>query len=284
VRVGDVIEAVDGRKPHAYEGSLYVDLGRGPNDRLTLRHLDQSRPVTVSFPPAHFGSAPCAGIPHGRYVDIEGRRLGYIALPLDCGSDAYPTVAQEVLRSTASACGWVVDLRQNVGGDIWTYLAAVGPILGNGKVGGFVYPDGTREWWEYRDGKVFWNGQERDEDRITGSQYRVMGPLPPVALLTSRATTGAAELLAVAFHSRPRTRFMGEPTRGAPSLSAHTVLSDGSVITMSGADSFDRTGHVYRGSLFPDEEVRVKWGAMGMSADPGLRDAVHWLAQQRACR
>lgn len=283
VRIGDLIKAVDGKKSHPFQGTSYVDLGRGRNDRLTVLHPGRSRPVSVTFEPASIGHTPCTGVPHGRDVNVDGRRLGYIALPLDCGSASYPGVAQRVLKTAAPACGWLIDLRQNVGGDIWTYLAAIGPILGNGRVGGFVYPDGTREWWEYRDGKVYWNGQERGEDRITGPRFRVTGPPPPVAVLTSRATTAAAELLAVAFHGRPHTRFFGEPTRGAPSLFTNTVLSDGALIFMSGAGSFDRTGRIYRGHIVPDVEVHVDWADLGKNNDLVLHDAARWLVRQSGC-
>lgn len=177
----------------------------------------------------------------------------------------------------------MIDLRQTVGGDIWTYPAAVGPLLGNGKAGGFVYRDGTREWWEYRDSKVFWNGQERSEDHVTGSHYRVARSLPPVALLMSTATLGAAELLAVAFHGRPHTRFFGEPTGGAPSLFMDTALSDGSLIGMSGADSFDRMGRVYGGPIAPDEAVHVDWANLGTRSDPVLHAAALWLVRQPGC-
>ena len=46
--------------------------------------------------------------------------------------------------------GWIVDLRGNTGGNMWPMLAGVGPILGEGTAGYFIYPDGNTTAWSYR--------------------------------------------------------------------------------------------------------------------------------------
>src|SRR5206468_1378188 len=150
-------------------------------------------------------------------------------LPADCNSPDYATIGQRLLRTIdrSTACGWIVDLRHTDGGDIWTYLATLGPIVGRGKLGGFLYKDGKRETWEYRDGKVYWNGQERDESQINGSVYQVRRAMPPIAVLISKDTNGAGELAVVALRGRPKTQTFGEPTSGYPTLTSFTPLSDG---------------------------------------------------------
>jgi C-terminal processing protease CtpA/Prc len=161
-------------------------------------------------------------------------------------------------------------------------MAGVGPILGEGELGGFEYLDGTREAWTYRDGEVLWNHEYRYESDVDGSIYKPKH-VTPVALLVSPATQAAGELMLVAFQGRPNIRSFGEPTRGLPTLVTHTVLSDGSVLYASGANSFDRNGTVYSGPIAPDAVVETDWSHFGTDQDPVILAAADWLHSQSAC-
>jgi C-terminal processing protease CtpA/Prc len=181
-----------------------------------------------------------------------------------------------------AVCGWIVDLRRIPGGDVWSYMAATGPILGEGELGGFVYNDGRREGWAYRNGEVFWNDEYRFESEIDGSVYKPKR-VTPVALLVSPATQAAGELMLVAFQGRPEIRSFGEPTRGLPTLVTHTDLSDGSRLFVSGANSFDRNGTVYNGPIVPDVLIQTDWSTFGTEQDPVIQAAMDWHHSQSTC-
>jgi len=282
VRVGDVIQSVNGQPPRQTRGTGHLDLGEGPTFRLVLRRASLGEPVTATFDATSFDHQ---GKPTGRRVTTRQGGIGYIELPWDPGTPAYPTLAQQVVRGIdqAPTCGWVIDLRRNVGGDLWSFVAAIGPILGEGEIGAFVYASGEREPWAYRGGRVLWKGRERYESFVDGSIYRPKQAAPPVALLTSRLTTAAGELLVVAFAGRPQTRSFGEPTSGAPYLFYHTFLSDGAHLGVSGAYSADRSGRVYTGPIAPDESAATDWTAFGANHDPAVRAALDWLQGEPEC-
>jgi C-terminal processing protease CtpA/Prc len=217
-------------------------------------------------------------------VDASG--IGYIELPYETGAhQSYPSDAQQVIKKidTSPVCGWIIDVRRNSGGDIWSYLAAVGPILGEGELGGFAYLDGTREAWAYRDGQVFWNDNRRDESFIDGAIYTPKR-VTPVALLIGPATQAAGELLVVAFQGRPDVRSFGEPTRGLPTLHTHTGLSDGATLFASGAFSFDRNGVTYDGPISPNVRAETDWSQFGTQQDPAVQAAQAWLSSQATCK
>jgi C-terminal processing protease CtpA/Prc len=211
--------------------------------------------------------------------------VGYLDLPVDCGTASHAAIGQAVIRTEdqAGACGWILDLRTNDAGDIWAYLAAVGPILGDGQLGGFVYANGRRETWVYRHGDVMWNGVVRPESAIAGGVYHARRSMPPIAVLTDRFTTAAGELAVVALHGRPHTAFFGEPTQGFPTLTVDTPLSDGARLLLSGAFSFDRTGRVYRGPIMPSVREPTNWARFGTVQDPPVRAALRWLQGQSSC-
>lgn len=284
LRMGDVIVTIDGVPPKQWQGTKFVDWY---DDRVTLqisvRRAGQDQPITVTLEKSKSGQGTQ---PNGRRITTKQGSIGYVELP-EAGGDweSYPTLVQDVIREAddAGICGWILDLRRNSGGDIWYYIAGIGPILGEGEVGGFVYPDGKRELWKYQDGKVFWNEQERYESLVEGKIYRLKRPMPPVALLTGPATMAAGELAVITFQGRGNVRTFGEPTGGSPFLVFHTGLSDGSFLGVSGAFSMDRTGRIYEGSISPDEVVPTDWTRFGSGQDSVILAARDWLFNQPDC-
>lgn len=283
LRAGDMIEAVNAAPPRAQHHTAWIDFGALETVTVTVRRAGLAQPLAVTLARE---AVAMQATPTGRRYTEGAAGVGYLNLPSETGAGwQYPTLAQQVLREAdaSAVCGWMIDARRIAGGNLWSYLAAVGPILGEGEVGGFVYADGTREPWTYGGGKVYWNDNERDESIVEGPVFQPKRPALPVALLTSRATLGAGELLLVAFAGRPQVRRFGEATAGAPFLQFHTLLSDGAWLVVSGAQGLDRTGRAYAGPIEPDEPVVTDWATFGTENDAVIRAALAWLLQQPAC-
>jgi len=284
LHIGDVIESINGMPPKQWQGTRFLDWYEDVTLQITVRRGGQEQPIKVTL--TKVKSSAQQSTPIGRHISTDRGNVGYIELPVESGAgELYPTLAQEVIREADQhqACGWVIDLRRNHGGDIWSYIAAIGPILGEGEVGGFVYLDGMREIWKYKDGKVFWGAEERDESLVEGAIYKLKNPMPPVAVLTSPATMAAGELAVVTFHGRDKIRVFGESTGGSPFLVFHTGLSDQAFVGVSGAFSMDRTGYIYDGPIAPDETVRTDWTLFGSDRDPVILAAQEWLLSQPDC-
>ena len=179
-------------------------------------------------------------------------------------------------------CGWVVDLRQNTGGNLWPMLAGLGPLLGEGELAASVYPDGRRVPVWHRDGQAGFGDYTQLRVR---SPYSVDGRVP-AAVLLGPATASSAEILAVALRGRPATRSFGAPTRGLSAGNRIFSLADGASLVLTVAATVDTTGRAYAGPVVPDEVV----GAAGMrrqpetTADATLAAAVSWLRAGDGCR
>lgn len=290
LRVGDRIEQVNGQPPIPYaEADAYPpcntkEIDTSTAEQLVIQRDGQSLQINVARDKITAGRDPYQPSVGQRLGEAE-RGVGYIELTFESGSHLpYPTDVQKLMRDfdRTPVCGWMLDLRRIPGGDIWSYMAAVGPILGEGDLGGFVYSDGRQEAWTYRNGEVFWNNEYRHESEIDGSVYKPKR-VTPVALLVSPATQAAGELMLVAFQGRADVRSFGEPTRGLPTLVTHTDLSDGSSIFVSGANSFDRNGTIYNGPIAPDVFVETDWSKFGTAQDPVILAAMEWLQSQSTC-
>jgi C-terminal processing protease CtpA/Prc len=233
---------------------------------------------------ARTGTPPAA--PRARRL---GAGVAYVAVPgFAGGTPADQLQFSEDLKKiiqyhdSLGSCGWVVDLRRNPGGNLWPMLVGLGPLLGEGELAASVYPDGRRVAVWYRDGQAGFGDYVQLR---THSPYRLRAEVP-VAVLTGRATASSAEVLAVGFRGRPRTRSFGAPTRGLSAGNRTFALADGAALVLTVAATSERGGRTFAGPIEPDQPVAGEGGpgSADDAADPALQAALAWLAASDSCR
>jgi hypothetical protein len=172
-------------------------------------------------------------------------RVGFLSVPRVPTTDSasvnrVASAIQDMVREHGQlgVCRWVVDLRDNSGGNMWPMLTGLGWLLGDGVAGAFVGSDRARFW-----------GYENDASYLDG--------------------------IAVAFRGRPRSRSFGQPTAGLTTATSSYGLSDGSNLTFATSVFADRAGTHYGGPLSPD--IEIESGRLGAVGDPVLDGALDWL-------
>lgn len=218
------------------------------------------------------GGAP-GSLPSGTMVYD---RIADIVVPGFEGSadqaTAYAEQAQTMIArlDQSQPCGWIVDLRDNPGGNMWPMLAGIGPVLGDGVAGAFVDLDGHRSEYSYEAGAA----REGQNTAIkVDKPYQLHSLMPAVAVLTSSRTASSGEAITVAFRGRPHTRSFGRPTFGLSTGNRNFRLSNGAFIILTVTVFADRTGVQYGKEIVPDQIV---W------ANP-VEVAAKWLLAQPAC-
>jgi C-terminal processing protease CtpA/Prc len=234
------------------------------------------------------GMAPAAGRPAasrplGKLLDGG---IGFVVVPPHEGRNrpAYVDSLQTQIGAldSAGACGWVVDLRENTGGNIWPMLAGVGPLL-DAEVVGSTTENPPGVGWHYRDGRSWSGGYTPPAEPLgwsSAAPRRVANANAPVALLVGRQTASSGEILLVAFLGRGNVRSFGDSTAGRNSVNTSVPLSDGATLIVTSAYPRDRLGRSYPLTVAPDELVSSDRSAGG---DAALRSAVAWLRRQSAC-
>jgi len=205
--------------------------------------------------------------------------VGYIGVPAYRGSDpdagrAYARRAHEAIAGVAksAACGWVVDLRKNGGGNMWPMLSGLRPLVGDGLLGSFDRRNGESTKWTAADPRY---------DVAPTAALRGLESAW-VAVLTGPRTASSGEFVTIAFRGRPRTRSFGLPTAGLSTSNSTFPLPDGSMIVLTTAVGADRTGRRYGTEIEPDEVidgVEPAWPG----DDPTLSAALRWLKQSSGC-
>jgi carboxyl-terminal processing protease len=195
---------------------------------------------------------------------------------------AFETNLQKIVAELDAShpLGWIVDLRGNVGGNMWPMLAGIGPVLGEGDdLGEFFDTDG-HSFWRYRDGVAaeVENGKADAYPAVAGKAYHLAGT-PEVAVLIDRSTGSSGEAIAVAFRGRPHTRFFGEHTQGSSTVNETFALSDGASMWLTIGVQADRTGKQYLNGLAPDVAI-----PSGNAILPSAQDPVVQAALDSLCR
>ncbi|HET9223562.1 MAG TPA: S41 family peptidase [Roseiflexaceae bacterium] len=268
IHAGDLLEAIDDVPLATLEAGKFYAALWAPVVRLRLRSPGRGRSRVVTLQAAAFS--------------IVVAPTGHLELPAIVGSaeqvQAYAASAQRVIRELdeRGVGGWVVDLRRNTGGNMWPMLAGAEPILGDGELGAFIFPE-NRLPWAYRTGQALLGPHVLAQ---VEQPYELKRPLPSVAVLLSRLTASSGELTALAFAGRPGARSFGEPTAGVPTANDATGLPDGAMVCLTIALGADRTGRTYEGPIVPDQPVSADWAQYGRAGDPVLQAAVSWVRRE----
>lgn len=160
-------------------------------------------------------------------------------------------------------CGWIVDLRENGGGNMWPMLAALRPFLGDGAIGSFVGSGGEHTTWRAGAGV----------DAEPPAALRSLESAP-VAVLHGSRTASSGEAVTIAFRGRPHTRSFGQPTAGLSNANSMFPLPDGSMLNLTVALDADRNGVTYGGRVPPDVALDVP---PSEASDGALKAAEEWL-------
>ena len=228
--------------------------------------------------------------PEGHLLHSEDRTYAWVSVPA-CGGKhskwqdnladfrTYATTLHNIAAGLSAAHpeGWVIDLRGNMGGNMWPMLAGIGFVLGEGVAGSFVSSDGTvQSEWSYKQGEALL-GTKNANDFVVDAPL-TLPQLPAVAILIDSGTVSSGEAIAVSFEGRPHTRFFGTHTFGLSSANSVLPLSDGAILYLNSAVDADRTHHRYDDGIEPDVTFPEPSSLPAESTDPVLQAAISWLA------
>ncbi|WP_083961193.1 S41 family peptidase [Thermomonas fusca] len=194
--------------------------------------------------------------------------VGYINVPGFRGTALKQTTeyANEICSKLAQlnakrATGWVVDLRQNNGGNMWPMLDGLQPLLGRGSYGSFRDRNGNET-------PLVSKGKKRCQTTVPSNAR--------VAVLIGRNTASSGEAIAIAFSGRPNTRTFGSATAGLSTANSTYALPGGGTLVLTTGVAVDRLGRLFPAGLKPDESISDQG-----TADQTLGSAIAWVRSDK---
>ena len=211
----------------------------------------------------------------GRTRVPSTRRVGQVAVlwlpgfgrvPHSRAAHQYVAAAWRGLRMTTTSCGWVLDLRDDLGGDVFPMLGAVASFLDDvGKPIGALWMSGRVSWVRVHEGAVWEVGLKHGISVDYGSPPTI--PSRRVAVLIGPDTMSAGEATLVALLSQSGVRTFGLPTAGAAGAPKVIKMPDGAHMWVTKWIDVDAMRRPYLGAIVPDVQ----------DGDHALAEARDWL-------
>jgi carboxyl-terminal processing protease len=212
----------------------------------TAKEAPQNEPAPVAMPSwkledKHFGILALPGL--NTMYDDEGKR-----------AFEYQMTARNGLMQMdkAKICGWIIDLRENDGGNMWPMLSGIDPLLGPSPFGSFPTDKNGAEKWVRANSYIYPTSEQVVE---TPPNFQLQHAAAPVAVLVGPTTASSGEMTAISFIGRKDARLFGNPTAGYMSANKTYPLSDGAILLLTSAGAADRLGREYVGPILPHEQT-----------------------------
>lgn len=161
--------------------------------------------------------------------------------------------------------GWVVDLRDNTGGNMWPMIAGLGPFFDETVLGHFIDVDENIVSWGYENGSSLIGNRKI----VTVDEpYYLLNSLPKIAILSSKRLASSGEATLIAFKKQFNVRVFGTDTCGLSTANKMFTLSDGSELILSTAIMADREQQNY-GNRVSVDQIEAQ--------EDVLNKAIEWL-------
>lgn len=219
----------------------------------------------------------------GFEVKVLKDQYGYILLPgmlmIDLPQDSIDMESQRMydkimeVVSTTTLKGWIIDLRFNIGGNVFPMLAALYHFLGNNSVYMSLDKDGVvQELTKLENGAVY-DDRKNMATIIPKQQADIK---TPVALITGILTASSGELVAVSFNGRQNVQIIGEPTAGMLTGNTLTQLPFDVKLTLTSGYLADRKAN-YEPKIIPHIPVIKEANFQDISLDTNIIEAIKFI-------
>lgn len=222
-------------------------------------------------------------VPRGKVEDGIGYiRLPGIQQPDEKSADvlAYVRAGQKVTNSRA--CGWIIDVRYESGGNVIPPLAVLAPLIGQGDLLTYRMRDGTTLSYSVTEAGALVGPDGTVLVQPSGGGEEAAAPTP-FAVLQYLDTASAGEGVVLALVGRPDVRTFGTRTAGVPTGNTLVKLPDGGGLLLTVSVGIDRSGKSHERAI-PADEIVIEVPSQ-TKTDGGLAmDAArNWLRSFPGC-
>jgi len=203
-----------------------------------------------------------------------GNNIGYIKIPycmtFDSEKDrvfADTLIKQIQILDEHFIDKWIIDLRDNTGGNRWPMLAGLIPIIGDGLIGYNIISN------KYipiiiKKGLINYNTLET-------IHYITKKPFKKIAVIINEHTASSGEMVAIAVLGFEMTKSFGKESGGYTTINSTKVFKDGTQLFLETGNSADRNRRTYFPSIKPDFPLSNK-----MSEEETIQSVKNWLLKE----
>ena len=157
---------------------------------------------------------------------LANNRVGYIQIPaysspkIEEFAQLVQSKIKEIDRKDLNK--WIIDLRNNSGGNVWAMLSGLKPFLQNGVQGYFENKEKIKVW-NFKNGQFFIDNEIILEKENT---YKLKSIEVRIIVLIDKNTASSAEMLALIFKNYPNCLLVGSETKGLTTSNSNFPLNE----------------------------------------------------------
>lgn len=177
--------------------------------------------------------------------------------------------------------GWIIDLRLNIGGNMYPMFAGLGELFPEIHLGGDS-KDGKayHSRWYNEDGNFhMWNSPMTDIPLTCNPERVNVNDSLRVVFLTGRYTSSSGEAVASAFKSQKNIRLIGEITSGWSSTTGWFPISDQIIFLPSVAWFMSPDSTLHRDGVEPDLLVVEEFDLEAMTRGTTIGQGIKWITE-----
>ncbi len=224
------------------------------------------------------------------YATLLNKNIAYLRIPgnNDFGAKNMDSIANNIVDeidkiNSNKIKGWILDLRINIGGNMYPMIAGISDLIGNdGRLGGFVTSNNQSDGeWFLKKGNIY-----VDTNQVL-NRRKLKKPIKkqiPIAVLISNYTASSGEMTAITLIGRKNTKLFGEESAGYTTTNEGFRLDEKSGVNVAVGYVKDRRGEIYIDNIQPDFVVTGGDNFEDLKSDKKIMKAHKWLKKQSANR
>ena len=142
--------------------------------------------------------------------------------------------------------GWVIDLRNNNGGNMWPMVAGLNALMYDGTIGYLIGANGKKhKEWKTDNGTINYSKE-------TIALYKVKKMNPKIAVLVNSKTASSGEMTAISLLGLPNVKSFGQPTAGFTTTNSTFYFPNGTQLFLASHYVADQKFKLYPERIRPD--------------------------------
>ncbi|HEX8516081.1 MAG TPA: S41 family peptidase [Bacteroidia bacterium] len=148
--------------------------------------------------------------------------------------------------------GWIIDLRNNTGGNMWPMLIALTPFYPNGTLGYFI---GSQKdvSWSQSNGQIWYNESSQTNKYLSSPIfYKLKNKKLKIAVLIGPRTSSSGEAVAISTKSIKTSKMFGSKTSGFSTANKSIKIAEEEYLIVTTSVDADCNKKEYWDGVSPD--------------------------------
>lgn len=148
--------------------------------------------------------------------------------------------------------GWIIDLRNNTGGNMWPMLIALTPFYPNGTLGYFI-GDKKDISWSKSNGQIWYNEFSQTNKYLSAPIfYKLKNKRLKIAVLIGSQTSSSGEAVAISTKSIKTSKLFGSKTSGYSTANKPIKIAEDEYLIVTTSVDADCNRQEYWDGISPD--------------------------------